>query len=183
MKKCKNCNANVTDKFKNGLCNKCYKDGFPERLIKARIAETIVEQMFLKMNYNVYRYGMEHTVPRLINLIEDKNSEVERKIRKMPDFVIEKEGKINFIEVKFRANGKLDKSDFKGYPYPEAYVILVSLDNVKCIQIKQLIEGVKINIKANSYLIEASEFYEKEYKSDFDNLIFTLKKFYLVLNK
>ena len=38
-----------------------------EGMIKGRIAEAIVEEMFLAMGYEVYRYGVESLVPNFLN--------------------------------------------------------------------------------------------------------------------
>ena len=44
---------NYTDKSKR----------FDDNMIKGRIAETIAEQMFIRMGYKIYRFGMENTIP------------------------------------------------------------------------------------------------------------------------
>ena len=59
---------------------KIWKDGFRkmiidekdikyrEGMIKGRIAETLIEELFLRLGYNVFRYGMENTVPGIMEL-------------------------------------------------------------------------------------------------------------------
>ncbi|HVY75920.1 MAG TPA: hypothetical protein VG890_13875 [Puia sp.] len=109
--------------------------------IKGRIAETLVQELFLNMNYCVYRYGMENTVPGILELLRGVNSDVAQDIRRMPDFVIQhKESKeVYFIEVKFRADGYFDYKGLKSnYPYPNAFVILVSKKHIKCLSVKEL---------------------------------------------
>jgi hypothetical protein len=32
-------------------------------MIKGRIAETLVEQLFLELGFQVFKYGMENTIP------------------------------------------------------------------------------------------------------------------------
>ena len=74
-------------------------------MIKGRIAETLVEELFLSLRWNVFRYGMENTVPGIVKLLKGVRSEVAETIKKMPDFIIQnpKTDEVFFIEVKFRA--------------------------------------------------------------------------------
>ena len=62
-----------------------YKEG----MIKGRIAETLIEELFLSLGFNVFRYGMENTVPGIMKLLKGVRSDVADTIRKMPDFVIQ----------------------------------------------------------------------------------------------
>jgi hypothetical protein len=123
-------------KFEGGLCLSCYKGGNnnpsgkknlpPEKqnaglnsngisekewnyrynMIKGRIAETLVQELFLTLKYNVFRYGMENTIPGIMELLKGIKSEVAEEIKRMPDFVVQnpRTGEVFFIEVKFRAN-------------------------------------------------------------------------------
>lgn len=38
-------------------------------MIKGRIVESLIQELFLSMGYNVYRYGMENTIPAIIKCI------------------------------------------------------------------------------------------------------------------
>lgn len=60
-----------------------------ENMIKGRIAEALIEELFLQLGYNVFRYGMENTVPGVMKLLKDVRSDVAQNIRRMPDFVIQ----------------------------------------------------------------------------------------------
>ena len=87
----------------------------PESMLKGRIAETLVEELLRQSGNIVYRFGYEAIVQNLVQLEEsfDRNSEVGERIRVMPDFiVIDKEGKPAFVEVKFRRNIEVHKSDY-----------------------------------------------------------------------
>ena len=103
-----------------------------ENTIKGRIAEAIVEEMFLAMGYEVYRYGVESLVPNFLNRLSKKKGNVAEKIRTMPDFIINKDDKIFFIEVKYRWDNVFNlkefciKKDIIPYPYPDSYIVLVS---------------------------------------------------------
>lgn len=54
--------------------------------IKGRIAETLIEELFINLGYQVFKYGMENTVPGIMGLIKGVNDEVTIEIKRMPDF-------------------------------------------------------------------------------------------------
>lgn len=181
-------------KFNGGLCYKCYKSqddieseideilndsptgGLTERdrtyrynMIKGRIAETLIQELFLSLGYNVFRYGMENTIPGIIELLKGVKSEVAYEIRRMPDFVIQnpRTSDVHFVEVKFRANGSFALKDLpKDYPYGNAYFILVSKKHIKCITYKELLDGKEISPTSRNYLG-----YRKEFDLDKDVII------------
>jgi hypothetical protein len=74
-------------------------------MVKRRIAETLVQELFLSLGYNVFRYGMENTIPDIMELLKGVRSDVAQELRRMPDFVMQnpKTKEIYFVEVKFRA--------------------------------------------------------------------------------
>jgi len=110
------------------------KNTWVYNLIKGRVAETLIKELFLSLGFQVYKYGMEHvseidkkkdridfykyimesdkrrgtnfstTFPEYAKLIKKLEDEVTIEIKRMPDLVIYKDGKAHFIEVKFRAN-------------------------------------------------------------------------------
>ena len=60
-----------------------------ENIIKGRIAETLIELLFEKLDYEVYRYGLENTIPAIrLKLRSSKPKEVKKIIAKMPDLII-----------------------------------------------------------------------------------------------
>lgn len=82
----------------------------PENMIKARIAETIVEEMFRRSGYQVYRFGYESVLQNLVqnkNRI-DKGHDVGQTVAHMPDFLVVRDNIPDFIEVKYRKSGKLN---------------------------------------------------------------------------
>jgi len=135
---------------------------YREGMIKGRIAETLIEELFLALGYNVFRYGMENTVPAITKLLQDVKSDVADSIRRMPDFVIQHPTRkdVYFIEVKFRKDGEFDIKDKSliNYPYENAYFIIVSKSHIKCITYKELKEGKKITSKSMNYLGNRKEF-------------------------
>lgn len=162
------------------LCPKCYAEekqisneggneeakglsdtqlGYRENMVKARIAETLVEELFLSMGYNVFRYGMENTIPGIMNLLKGVRGDVADNIKKMPDFVVQdKNRNVYFIEVKFRASEKFDIVDLGDYPYDNAYIILVSKKHIKCITVPELRAGREITPSSHNYLGNRPEF-------------------------
>lgn len=136
---------------------------FREGMIKGRIAETLVEELFLSLGYNVFRYGMENTVPGILDLLKGVRNDVATNIRRMPDFVIQDKDdakKVFFIEVKFRANETFDKSDssLKDYPYENTYFVVVSKKHIKCITYEELQKGQKVTPTSKNYLGSRKEF-------------------------
>jgi len=141
----------------------------PENMIKGRIAETLTEELFLSLGYNVFRYGMENTVPGIMSLLKGVRSDVATDIRRMPDFVIQHPERkdVYFIEVKFRASEEFSRKDLpKNYPYENAYFILVSKKHIKCITYEELDKkGKEITPNSQNYLGNRKEFIkEKEDK-------------------
>ncbi len=169
-------------KYKGGLCSKCYaksqteeeddfevdehgltdgKKHYTESIIKGRIAETLIQELFLNLGYSVFRYGMENTIPGIMTLLKGVKSETAKQIRRMPDFVIQhsKTGEVFFIEVKFRAKEEFKRKDLpKDYPYENAYIILVSKKHIKCISVEELDEGKEISPESKNYLGNRKEF-------------------------
>lgn len=183
-------------KFEKGLCYSCYKKSntlnekedsendleggltnkdwnYRYNMIKGRIAETLIQELFLSLGYNVFRYGMENTIPGIMELLKGVKSEVATEIKRMPDFVIQnpKTSEVFFIEVKFRKSGEfLPKHLPKDYPYVNAYIILVSKKHIKCISVKELEDGKEITPTSKNYLGSRKEFeLDKQVIIDFCN--------------
>lgn len=77
----------------------------PENMLKGRMAESLVEELFKLCGYKVYRFGYEAILQNLtqIDASFDVDDDVAQRIRAIPDFiVIDKNKKPIFIEVKFR---------------------------------------------------------------------------------
>ncbi len=156
---CRSHQKNNSQNENNGLSKNEYK--FKDDMIKGRIAETLVEELFLSLDYNVFRYGMENTVPGIIKLLKGVRSDVAFIIRKMPDFVIQnvKTGDVYFVEVKFRAKEEFSLNDIeKNYPFENAFFIVVSKKHIKCISYKELKEGKRITPISHNYLGNRKEF-------------------------
>jgi hypothetical protein len=134
---------------------------YQEGMIKGRIAEAIIEELFLSLDYGVFRYGMENTIPGVMELLKKSgSSSVENIIRKMPDFVIQnKKGQVFFVEVKFRASEEFSIKDIgEDYPFGNAFFIIVSKKHIKCLSFKDLKDGKKITPTCHNYLGNIKEF-------------------------
>jgi hypothetical protein len=86
----------------------------PEKMLKGRMAETMVEELLKKSGNNVYRFGYEAIMQNLTQIKKnfDAHSDVGEKIRAIPDFiVIDVKGNPIFLEVKYRWNGLLHNDD------------------------------------------------------------------------
>jgi len=168
---CRDCQQNLEPKKEAGLNNKESK--YRESMIKGRIAETLVEELFLSLGYNVFRYGMENTVPGIMNLLKGVRSDVADNIRRMPDFVVQHTERkdVYFVEVKFRASEELSIKDLpKDYPFTNAYFILVSKKHIKCITYQELADGKEITPTTQNYLGKRKEFdLDKDVIIDFCN--------------
>ena len=146
---------------------------YRESMIKGRIAETLIEELFLSLKYNVFRYGMENTVPGIMNLLKGVRSDVADNIRRMPDFVIQHPERkdVYFIEIKFRASESFSKKDLPiNYPFENAYFIIVSKKHIKCITYEELMDGKEITSTSQNYLGSRKEFdLDKKVIIDFCN--------------
>jgi hypothetical protein len=181
MGQCKNCGQEA----RYDLCYKCYSEQknaqplqteeakplassglsdneleYRHNMIKARIAETLIEELFLSMEWGVFRYGMENTIPGVMTLLKGVRSDVAENIKRMPDFVIQdKQRNVYFIEVKFRANEKYALRDLpRDYPYENAFIVVVSKKHIKCITVPELREGKEISPSTRNYLGSRKEF-------------------------
>lgn len=179
-------------KFNGGLCLNCYKKenktdvlveeqaGLKDRewtyhynMIKGRIAETLIQELFLSLKFNVFRYGMENTIPGIMELLKGVRTDVAKDIKNMPDFVVQdpRSNSVYFVEVKFRAAETFRISDLpKDYPYTNAYIIIVSKKHIKCITVDELKNGKEITSTCKNYLGSRKEFdLDKEVIIDFCN--------------
>lgn len=185
MAECIQC-GNYT-KFNGGLCPACYTKknnnnhtftedvdykekptGLNEKdynyrysMIKGRIAETLIQELFLSLDYNVFRFGMENTIPGVMELLRGVRSDVAQEIRRMPDFVVQnpKTKDVHFVEVKFRASGEFSSKDLpKDYPYTNAYIVVVSKKHIKCITVEELLAGEIITPSSKNWLGSRKEF-------------------------
>ncbi|NLT36689.1 MAG: YraN family protein [Methanomassiliicoccus sp.] len=155
----------VTSQEENGLSGE--ELNFRYNMIKGRIAETLIEELFLSLGYNVFRYGMENTVPGILDLLKGMRNDVADNIRLMPDFVVQRGDKVYFIEVKYRSSEEYSIADLpSNYPYENTYFVIVSKKHIKCISFWELKAGMEISPSSKNYLG-----YRKEFKLDRQTII------------
>lgn len=137
------------------------KNEFNYCMIKWRIAETLVEQLFLELWFQVFNYGMENTIPWIMDLLKWVDDDVSYHIRKAPDLVVYKDNHAHFVEVKFRANETFTIKDLekeKWYPYKNALFVIVSKRHIKCISYEELKAWKEITEHSHNYLWSRKEF-------------------------
>src|SRR5687768_7004354 len=75
-------------------CESCNKQPVKRttgyNVIKGRIAETLIHELFLKLGYNVFKFGMEYSLSNFSILLQNTPPEVANAIRKMPDLIVQK---------------------------------------------------------------------------------------------
>lgn len=128
--------------------------------IKGRVAETLIQELFLAHGYNVFHYGMERSVPGIEQLTRKTHGAVKDKIRSMPDFVMQnpETNKLHFVEVKFRRSGNFSTADLPGdYPWLHSYFIIISKKHIKCLTYRQLANGNAITPECNNLLIKRKD--------------------------
>ncbi|MDO8556815.1 MAG: hypothetical protein Q7R96_06625 [Nanoarchaeota archaeon] len=176
---CSKCKAIIDERvydyslenYNKVLCRECQgknnldevlddKEGrYHENMIKGRIAETLIEELFLSLGYDVFRYGMENTVPGIKKLLKGVKGDVATSIRRMPDFIVKKDKNVFFVEVKFRASEEFSIKDLpEDYPYENAYIIVVSKSHIKCLMYDELRKGERITPTSKNYLGNKEEF-------------------------
>lgn len=130
-------------------------------VIKGRIAETIIEELFRSLDFQVFSYGMENSIPGIKDLLKGIKDDVAKNIRQMPDFVVFKDKRAHFIEVKYRASGELKLSDIEKhgeYPFENALFVLVTKQHIKCISYSELKAGKEIKEGDRKFLGKRVEF-------------------------
>ena len=86
----------------------------PEEMLKGRMAESLVEELFSKSGNKIYRFGYEAILQNLTQIEKsfNTNNEAGKMIQTIPDFIIvDKNRNPTFLEVKFRRNGHLHNDD------------------------------------------------------------------------
>lgn len=133
--------------------------------LKGRIAEQIIQDLFIQSGYNIFNYGLERLHPSLSKMISSNNLKTSKALRYMPDFVVQSNlnGDLFYLEVKFRANGEFSLDDnYKDYPYKNAWFVIVSPEKIQGMHFKRLSEGYAITSKTNYNLLKIKSFHVNE---------------------
>ena len=132
------------------------------RFFKGRMAEQLIQELFVENDYNVFNYGLERLHPTLSKKLTKNEHRTSKVLRYMPDFVVQsnKNGDLFYLEVKFRANGYFyfDES-YNDYPYHNAWFVIVSPEKIQCMHYKRLISGDKITSETDFSLIRVRSFH------------------------
>lgn len=168
-----------TKKSKDTKEKKKVENPWVSGVIKGRIAETIVEELFRSLGFQVFSYGMENSIPGIKDLLKGVKDDVATNIRKMPDFVIFKDKQAHFIEVKFRANGELklkDLEEYGEYPYRNALIVLVTKKHIKCISFEELKGGKEIK-PGNNFMLGSRKEFDTDSKKIIEYCKYAIKFF------
>lgn len=152
----------------------------PESMLKGRIAEVLVEELLRQSGNIVYRFGYEAIVQNLVQLEErfDRYSEVGERIRAIPDFiVIDKKGKPDFVEVKFRWKSELHSGDYKIlekiHKFWNAKVVFVNCWKQPYFRISDPpYVGRSKNLIARALLEETNWKIDRKLYGEFENLVY-----------
>ena len=141
-------------------------------IIKGRIAESIITEMFSEMGYKVVRFGYENIMPELANKHSLIKGRVSDEIRSMPDFVVvdKKNNYAYYLEVKYRENNQfiIDPD----YLFNDAFIVLVGSNQMKIQMARKLKEG-----KPFQYL-DKCHYFKNINKSIVCEYVKLLKKFF-----
>lgn len=147
----------IEDEFPGSYGLRSREWNFRYKMIKGKIAETLIQQLFLSHKYNVLHYGVGYAMSK----VAASGSPDSHHVKRMPDFVVQHRlyKETYFVEVKFRADGCFSERDLdKDYPYHDALVIVVSRADIKCLSVGELRQGLEINPDCNNYLADRPEF-------------------------
>lgn len=95
------------------------------RVLKGRIAESLAEELLVMLGFDIHRVGQEHLLPpKALMSIRNRTGPRLTSIRvmqTMPDFWIESAARgVNaYVEVKFRADGRLNVDSLDDCPWLE----------------------------------------------------------------
>lgn len=124
------------------------KISFIYNLIKGKIAEQLVEQLFKDLGFDVYRCGIESNIPnhqRLLRELGEENAKSLKIIRDFPDYTVvcERTKTAFTIDVKYRAYGKLELTSFKDYNYKNVIFLIINSDFMGIVNSDEVIEKAK----------------------------------------
>jgi hypothetical protein len=121
---------------------------FNYNLLKGKIAERLIEQLFIDLGYDIFPYGIETHIPnyqKFFNNLSAKNARILKPLRIFPDFVVaSNDGKQTFlIDVKYRKNGTILLKNFKDYNIENVLFIIITYDSISYINSNEIIEALK----------------------------------------
>lgn len=138
---------------------------FEDRLKVGKKAEGIVEDFLKNVGFEVFRYGWEYTMPRLLKY--KITGDASDYIRHMPDFVVlDKYGEAFFVEVKYRSEDEIKDKDL--FNYPSCYVFILTKNGILGQNICSLYNG-KPFVEVNNLF--PFRFIKKEVIDKYDKVV------------
>lgn len=130
--------------------------------LKGRMAENLIQDLFINSGYNIFNYGLERLHPGLSKTLRTNNQKTSKALRYMPDFVVQSNinGDLFYLEVKFRASGIFGFDEkYADYPYKNAWFVIVSPEKIQCMHYKRLSQGKLITPVTNLTLTSVPSFH------------------------
>lgn len=144
----------------------------PYTLTVGRIAESLIQELFLIENYQTFKYGLENTYQYLYKRLRNNNKISSRSLRQSPDLIIYEPCKENlfYAEVKYRSSGvfKYDPSKFTNYVerFPNGYFFIATPTHFYTISFDEMCFKKKIDFMEHpEYLLENSKIFDLRSKS------------------
>ena len=138
---------------------------FYKNLLKGKIAEQIIECLFLEAGIQIFKFGYENYFPEILRQNNKLKGEVATHIKQQSDFIfIDNENTLHYLEVKYRKNCFLNDEQIEKYP---EFIIEVNSTSIECLNKKDEFPKFK---------------HLREYK-EFDNIKDDLLSKYMELTK
>ncbi|WP_024771759.1 hypothetical protein [Aquimarina macrocephali] len=144
----------------------------PFSLTVGRIAESLIQELFLLEGYQTYKYGLENTYQYLYKQLKYNNTSAAKSLRKSPDLILydPTNEQLNYAEVKFSSTGHFifKETQFENYEqsYPEGYFFLVTPTNLYCLPFEEMRKRKKVVFeKCEDLLLINSKHFDLREKS------------------
>lgn len=144
----------------------------PYNLTVGRIAESLLQELFLIENYQTFKYGLENTYQYLYKRLRTNNKSSSKSLRQSPDLIVYEpcEENLYYAEVKYRSNGifKYEASKFTSYVerFPNGYFFIATPKNFYVISFDEMCFRKKIDFNDHpEYLLENSKDFNLRSKS------------------
>jgi hypothetical protein len=146
--------------------------------LKGRMAESLVQDLFMNSGYNVFNFGLERLHPYLSKSLSKNNNKTSKNLRYMPDFVVQsrENGDLFYVEVKFRADGCFQFDEqYENYPYHNAWFVVVSPQKIQCLHYKSLKLGKAIKADTAYSLRSVKSFHiERDLLDEYEKYVSVL---------
>lgn len=165
----------------------------PYNLTVGRIAESLLQELFLIENYQTFKYGLENTYQYLYKKLRKNNKVSSISLRQSPDLIVYEpcEENLFYAEVKYRSSGifTYEPEKFTNYVerFPNGYFFIATPTHFYTISFEEMRFKKKIDFKEHpEYLLENSKTFDLRSKSitHFENFLSVFyNEDFLKLNK